>query len=259
MAGATAACCRHSRGLRWVHPVAPCQGHPTAWWSWASARWFRSLGSLATFAVIFPLTKFPTGKRGQVQRGLRCSFCSLALQVLLKTSFLFFQHFHRAPVAVPVVPAHRGLGRAPPMVFHLQGEENSPHQRCSQYVCEKPGMSTLLPCHISVSSYFTQRRKRERREITVSARNVSNTSNQWVTKAGCLLKEGSNKMQSRTRKDKTWLKANLNVSCCKFGGRNAVPSLLPYHSHTQNNLKLVVKKINCRESPWRALAASISH
>lgn len=63
--------------------------------------------------------------------------------------------------------------------------------------------------------------------------------------------------QGRTKL--TWLKANQNFSCCKFGGRNAVPSFLPHHSHTQNNLKLVVKKINCRESPWRALAANCSH
>lgn len=74
----------------------------------------------------------------------------------------------------------------------------------------------------------------------------------------CWRKAATKHRAGQGRAKLTRRKANLNFSCCKFGGRNAVPSFLPRHSHTQNNLKLVVKKINCRERPWRALAANCS-
>lgn len=117
------------------------------------------------------------------------------------------------------------------------------------------------PCHPSVSSYFTWGKRGSRgklsfqQEICLILLVLQSLRQLGV----CWRKRKIKYRAGQGRTKLTWLKADPNFSCCKFGGRHAVPSFLPHHSHTQNNLKLVVKKINCRESPWRALAANCSH
>lgn len=212
--------------------------------------------------IFFALTKFPLEKK-EVHR-----FSSLVahrvfkeieilLVLLLKSKFS--EQFQSALLGAPLVPPTKDSGRAL-MVSHLKGG-NSSQKIYSHCSCAKAAMSPGLSLSPFCKQLFHMGKKREQRQILLSARNLSNTFGpQSLRQLGvCWRKRKIKYRAGQGRTKLTWLKANPNFSCCKFGGRHAVPSFLPHHSHTQNNLKLVVKKINCRESPWRALAANCSH
>ena len=95
----------------------------------------------------------------------------ILLGLLLKPRL--FEQFQSAPLRAPVVPPTMDPGRAP-VVSHLEGGENSSHQRYSQCGCAKAGMNPVLFQSHFCEHLFHTGKQREQREITISARNVSN-------------------------------------------------------------------------------------
>lgn len=127
----------------------------------------------------------------------------ILLVLLLKSKFS--EQFQSALLGAPLVPPTKDSGRAP-MVSHLEEEGNSSQKIYSHCSCAKAAMSPGLSLSPFCEQLFHMGKKREQRQILLSARNLSNTFGPSVTEAaGCLLKEEKNKTQSRTRKDRTYL------------------------------------------------------
>lgn len=114
----------------------------------------------------------------------------VALQVLKKMEILLvlllkpklLEQFQNALLGAPLVPPMKDLGRAP-MVSYLEEEGNSSQKIYSHCSCAKADVSPGLSLSPFCEQLFHTGKKREQRQITISARNVSNTFPPWVTEA----------------------------------------------------------------------------
>lgn len=128
----------------------------------------------------------------------------VAHQVLSKMDMLLgsllspslFEQFHSALLGAPVVPPTKDPGRVL-MVFQLEGGENSSHQRYSQCSCAKAGINPVLSLSHFCEQLFHAGKKREQREITISARNASNAFTPRVTEAASWVFAEGRQQQNR--------------------------------------------------------------